>query len=143
MEAFLNRICLAMGHGLNEVMLSSLADESHFIHGYGVNEVEMSTHNASNRAALGNGRFSYMDWGPLYSRIRQVNTFLTNAVDAEFDNDAQRDRMLGEAHFLRAYFYHNLMRSFGGVPIITTVYGLEDDFNAPSNTLAALNDVFV
>ncbi|HLR91096.1 MAG TPA: RagB/SusD family nutrient uptake outer membrane protein [Balneolaceae bacterium] len=143
MEAFLNDIYLGMGHGLNEVMLSSLADESHFIHGYGVNEVVMSTHNASNRAALGNGRFSYMDWGPLYSRIRQVNTFLTNAVDAEFDNDAQRDRMLGEAHFLRAYFYHNLMRSFGGVPIITTVYGLEDDFNAPRNTFAETIDFIV
>src|SRR5690625_7417381 len=41
MEAFLNDIYLGMGHGLNEVMLSSLADESHFIHGYGVNEVVM------------------------------------------------------------------------------------------------------
>src|SRR5690625_2566287 len=110
MEAFLNDIYLGMGHGLNEVMLSSLADESHFIHGDGVNEVVMSTHNASNRAALGNGTYSYMDWGPLYSRIRQVNTFLANAEDAEFDKEAQRDRMLGEAHFLRAYFYHNLRR---------------------------------
>src|SRR5690625_5936076 len=101
-----------MGHGLNELMLSSLADESHFIHGYGVNEVVMSMHISSNRAALGNGRFSYMDWGPLYSRIWQVNTFLTNAVDAEFDNAAQRDRMLGEAHFLWTYFYHILMFLF-------------------------------
>src|SRR5690625_6602795 len=88
MEAFLNDIYLGMGHGLNEVMLSSLADESHFIHGYGVNEVVMSTHNASNRAALGNGRSSYMDWGPLYSRSRHPTTFLTHAIPAEFHNDA-------------------------------------------------------
>src|SRR5690625_5670864 len=51
--------------------------------------------------------------------------------------------MLGEAHFLRAYFYHNLMRSFGGVPIITDVYGLEDDFNTPRNTFAETIDFIV
>lgn len=143
MEAFLNDIYLGMQHGLYEVMLSSLADESHFIHGYGVNEVVMSTHNASNRAALGNGRFSYLDWGPLYSRIRQVNTFITNSENASFASEDQKNRMVGEAHFLRAYFYHNLMRSFGGVPLITEVYSLEDDAQIPRNTFAETIDFIV
>ncbi len=34
--------------------------------------------------------------------------------------------MRGEAYFLRGYFYHNLMRVNGGVPLITQVYGLQD-----------------
>lgn len=87
MTAFLNDIYLGMEHGLYEVMLGSLADESHFIHGYGVNEVVQSNHSASNRGALGNGRFSYLDWGPMYSRIRQVNTFLGNADTATFSSE--------------------------------------------------------
>lgn len=133
-EAFLNDIYLGMEHGLYEVMLSSMADESHFIHGYGVNDVVESIHSPSNRGALGNGRFSYLDWGSLYSRIRQVNTLLLNIENASFPDENLRNRIIGEAHFLRAYFYHNLMRSFGGVPIITEVYGLEDDARVPRNT---------
>src|SRR5690625_7468972 len=35
------------------------------------------------------------------------------------------------------------MRSFGGVTIITDVYGLEDDFNTPRNTFAETIDFVV
>lgn len=34
---------------------------------------------------------------------------------------AQRDQLIGESRFLRAYFYWNLVRSFGGVPLIPKV----------------------
>ncbi|MFM2424918.1 MAG: hypothetical protein RL747_462, partial [Bacteroidota bacterium] len=36
-------------------------------------------------------------------------------------NAGLRDRLMGEARFLRAYFYWNLVRSFGGVPLIPKV----------------------
>jgi hypothetical protein len=34
---------------------------------------------------------------------------------------AQRDQLMGESRFLRAYFYWNLVRCFGGVPLIPQV----------------------
>ena len=34
---------------------------------------------------------------------------------------AQRDQLIGESRLLRAYFYWNLVRSFGGVPLIHKV----------------------
>ena len=34
---------------------------------------------------------------------------------------AQRDQLMGESRFLRAYFYWNLVRCFGGVPLIPKV----------------------
>ncbi|NBX65074.1 MAG: RagB/SusD family nutrient uptake outer membrane protein, partial [Bacteroidetes bacterium] len=36
-------------------------------------------------------------------------------------NSSLRDRLMGESRFLRAYFYWNLVRSFGGVPLIPQV----------------------
>ncbi len=36
-------------------------------------------------------------------------------------SSAQRDQLMGESRFLRAYFYWNLVRCFGGVPLIPKV----------------------
>ncbi len=135
MEANLNDIYLGMGHGLNETMLSSMTDESHFIHGYGINAVVQATISPGDMQALNNGRYSYLQWNDLYWRIRQVNTFLKESAGYSGDGQAEVRRMRGEAHFLRAYFYHNLMRMFGGVPLITKVYGLDDeDTSVPRST---------
>src|SRR5207248_138324 len=77
--------------------------------------------------ALDDGRFAHFNWGPNYSRIRQTNVFLSHIDAAPFDS-ALKQRMKGEAFFLRAYFYHNLMRMYGGVPLITKVYGLDENY---------------
>ena len=51
--------------------------------------------------------------------------------------------MKGEAFFLRAYFYHNLMRMYGGVPLITKVYGLNEDFTVARNSFKETVDFIV
>src|SRR5690606_9601621 len=33
-------------------------------------------------------------------------------------NETRKNSLLGEAHFLRAYFYFNLVRIFGDIPLI-------------------------
>src|SRR5207245_4544555 len=49
----------------------------------------------------------------------------------------------GEAFFLRAYFYHNLMRMYGGVPLITKVYGLNEDYTVGRNSFKETVDFIV
>jgi hypothetical protein len=44
--------------------------------------------------------------------------------------------MLGEVHFLRAYFYFRLTNYYGGVPIIKNVYGLNDSFKIAQSSYA-------
>ncbi|WP_431216222.1 RagB/SusD family nutrient uptake outer membrane protein [Puia sp. P3] len=39
----------------------------------------------------------------------------------------QKTRIMGEAYFVRAYLYYNLVKAFGGVPLVTTPY---TSFNA-------------
>jgi hypothetical protein len=141
-ESFLNDIYLGMGHGLYEIMLSSLVDESHFIHGYGTDKIVRAVINPSDRGAINDSRFRHYDWSGSYARIRQANTFLTQIDGASF-SDAQKQRMKGEALFLRAYFYHNLLRMYGGVPLITQVYGLNEKYDVPRNSFKETVDFIV
>lgn len=79
------------------------------------------------------------NWNGVYSDIRRCNTFLEKAESIAFeegliDGKTQKDRMIGEVTFLRAWDYHNLISYYGAVPIITQVYGLNDEFTIPRNT---------
>jgi hypothetical protein len=141
-QAFLNDMYLGMGHGLHEVQLGSLDDESQFIHDYGTSNVVQATITSSDRAVLGRGDLNHLDWSDNFSRIRQTNIFLSQIDGSDFD-EAKKQEMKGEAYFLRAYFYHNLLRMYGGVPIITQVYGLNDDFEAPRNSFKETVDFIV
>lgn len=39
-----------------------------------------------------------------------------------------KNRLLGEAHFLRGYFYHELVKAFGGVPLLTKMPSNNDKY---------------
>ncbi len=132
-QAFLNDMYRGLGHGLYEIMLASITDETHFIHNYATEPVVKSIITSSDRGAIDDGRFAHFNWGPTYSRIRQTNIFLSKIDGTTFDV-AWKQRMKGEAFFLRAYFYHNLMRMYGGVPLITKVYGLNEDYQVARNS---------
>lgn len=125
--AFLNDIYIGMGHGLYEVQLSSVVDEAQMIHTYGTDRIVQATVSPSDRGAFTRGDYNHWDWDDLYFRIRQTNVFLSQIDDANFDPQV-KERLKGQAYFLRAYFYHNLLRIYGGVPLITKVYGLNEDY---------------
>lgn len=142
-EAYLNEIYLGMGHGLHENMLSSLSDESHFIHNYGSNDIVQANISPSNMGAYEDFRFGHFIWGDIYSDLRDVNIFLSEIDEANIEDEELRDRMKGEAHFLRAYMYHNLMRFRGGVPIVTEVFDLDDDMEVPRSSFEETVDFIV
>ena len=57
-------------------------------------------------------------WQNAYKGIRQVSTFLLN-VDMNQELEPQeKEDMKGQAHFLRAYFYWILLRTYGPIPIV-------------------------
>ncbi|MCW9706413.1 RagB/SusD family nutrient uptake outer membrane protein [Fodinibius salsisoli] len=144
-EAYLNDIYLGMGHGLYEVMLASTTDEAHFTHGYGIPEIVESNVSPSNRGSFGSrGDFNHWDWADLYFRIQQVNTLLAEMQETTIEDQALLDSFNGQAHFLRAYFYHNLLRIYGGVPIIQDPNSLDDEDITPArNSFAETVDFIV
>lgn len=68
--------------------------------------------NASNR---------YFDgtWQTYYNGINRANLAISKIPDSPMD-ELLRNRLLGEAHFLRALYYFNLVRWFGDVPLLTS-----------------------
>ena len=66
-------------------------------------------------------------WSAEYGVIKQANVIITNIDKFVEPKDQasllknQKDRALGQAYFLRALAYFNLVRIFGEVPIITDI----------------------
>ena len=58
-------------------------------------------------------------WTNAYAGIRATNYLLDKAAQSGLGS--QIDRWVGEALFFRAYNYWNLVRTYGGVPLITKV----------------------
>ncbi|MBA4141042.1 MAG: RagB/SusD family nutrient uptake outer membrane protein, partial [Segetibacter sp.] len=130
--AFVNEIYNGLGAGgFDEQMLASLSDETVFTHqGRGISTINDGSLNAGN---LGWVDDSY-EWGAMYNRIRSCNLALENLKTASFDDDVLKERLKGEVHYLRAYYYHQLVRYYGGVPIIDRIYGLNEDYSAERGT---------
>jgi len=67
----------------------------------------------------GNSRM-YADWSQLYQGIGRCNIILNkiSAInDVKLDAGNRRNQIIGEASFLRAFHYSQLVKTFGGVPI--------------------------
>lgn len=85
-------------------------------------------------------------WNRCFNGIRTANLFLEKSDEVELDfyrldpnpsqQEAYRTRLANirrwkyEARFLRAYFYMELVKRYGGVPILTRTYGIGDDYQS-------------
>ncbi len=61
----------------------------------------------------------YMDWSQLYQGIARCNLLIGNLTNASIPNlsDTRKKQVIGEASFLRAMHYYQLVKMWGGVPI--------------------------
>ncbi|TPV35565.1 RagB/SusD family nutrient uptake outer membrane protein [Paucihalobacter ruber] len=72
-------------------------------------------------------------WLDAYKAIRNQNIFLEN-IDRYEPNTGEEDRvrqLTAEIRFLRAYFYTELISRYGGVPLITTTFNVNSNFDVP------------
>lgn len=66
-------------------------------------------------------------WPTLYGTIMKTNMYFENIKKLDPQgNTAQISSWTGQVHFLRALCYFELLKRFGGVPIITKIYTSED-----------------
>jgi hypothetical protein len=143
--AYLNDVYWGMGHGFGETKMASHTDEAHFIHGRGTIDVVQALISPSNLGTLNDVRLQHTVWGTIYDNIRKANIFLNNIDDAEIEDAALKERLKGEALFLRAYFNYMLFRQWGGVPIIKDVFELDqrEEMQVERNTLKETVDAIV
>ncbi len=65
--------------------------------------------NSTSRTRLYNDR-----WQAIYLGINRANAAIKNIPDIEMNDAAKKDRLIGEAKFLRAMFYFDLLNFYGG-----------------------------
>lgn len=76
-------------------------------------------------------------WNALYQGILRTNVVIEKVPSINMDTGL-RDRYVAEARFLRAVYYFDLVRAFGGVPIVTTT---TPDLKIPRSTADEVYDL--
>lgn len=71
-------------------------------------------------------------WADHYTGITRANTVLANvqSID-EFSSPAMKEAIEGQAKFMRAFYYFNLVRLFGGMPLILDEIKNREDAEQP------------
>lgn len=125
-EAFVTGIYGALFEGgFDEQMLAAITDEAIFTHaGRNINTINQGILNPSNPGWVNR----HTDWLQMYNFIRTANIALASLPTASVDKLLQ-ERLEGETRFLRAYMYHQMLRFYGGVPLIIKPYVLNEDYS--------------
>ena len=141
--AYANSFYTILEDTFTEANIGSITDESWYNFGGSSTRIVASTFytpdtfqyfNESDNGGLHNTRITHLNiWRNAYKGIRYINDFLTKMEESTIA-DADKKSLMGEAYFFRAWLYANLIQRYGGVPIIKTVYGLEDEFKATRAT---------
>jgi hypothetical protein len=126
--------------GFQGDLLSSACDEAYCIHNSGSYRLilrgELSPDNVSDLS------WTLNYWKTAYSRIRDINIFFSRIEAAPVDEEF-RKTATGEMMFLRAFVYANLIARYGGVPIIQTIYELNQDYSVSRNSYGECVDYII
>ncbi len=75
-------------------------------------------------------------WSTHFTGITRANTVLAHVESIEeFSSAEMKDAIVGQAKFMRAFYYFNLVRLFGGVPLILTEIKTREDAEQPRATI--------
>ena len=130
-EAYVNASYSAIPHGYRQDVLGMCCDEVYHRHDYGrASYFLRGILTPDNVTSLGTNA-NY--WSTAYRRIRSINTYFSKIDDSPVEVSF-KTVATGEMKFLRAFIYAQLIWRYGGVPIITKVYELNEDYSIARNT---------
>jgi hypothetical protein len=73
-------------------------------------------------------------WTSAYDGINRANEIITKVPAVAGLDDTEKAEIMGEAYFVRALDYHNLVKLFGGVPIRTAPTASVTDVGSPTRS---------
>ncbi len=154
-QSYLNQIYTRTGIGFGDPMQTpGVTDEAYNTHGHPGTQNIMSNVSPGDRGiwdapgwrAADDPYYQGYNWGSVWSSIRDLNLFIQNVKGNEQVPPDQREQLLGEAYFLRGFFYQNLMKLYGGVPLVKQVFELgsgEQQYQVERNTFPETIDFIV
>lgn len=66
------------------------------------------------------------NWGSSYTAINDANLILKHVPGIAFANEADKNLILANAYFVRAYVYYNIARVWGDAPLLLTGFESSD-----------------
>jgi hypothetical protein len=131
-ETFLNQVYNGIPHGFAApgawYMLTATTDDAENSYPWPVSNTLFNTASITSN----NSPYNYL-WGSAYSQVRTLNSFIQNYDKLEGEEPVN-NRLKGEAHYLRGFYYSLLLQTFGEVPIITVPQELDEDLLVRRNT---------
>ncbi|NLU29414.1 MAG: RagB/SusD family nutrient uptake outer membrane protein [Bacteroidales bacterium] len=127
-QSFLSEMYLEVEHGFEKYPTSVYVDEADARANTGI----LNTNSGGDSPTSGG---YWHQWPKIYKEVRNCNIALKN-LDRSPVDEILKARFRGEALFLRAMYYHQLLKLYGGVPLITEAYGLSDDFLVPRSSFS-------
>jgi hypothetical protein len=82
-------------------------------------------------------------WDRAYAKVRACNKFFEQIEETPFPTQDDKERLIGEVHFLRAYFYYVLMAQYGGVILMDKPVEMGDDYNMPRSSFEATTNFII
>lgn len=116
-QSFVNTLYDYVIDGAREHTTTGVTDDAYFTHNYGQIAVNEATCSSSDLQWYGNGNCPF-NWKQTYTGIYYANLVLSRIDNVPAKSGYDLNVMKGETYFLRAYMYSNLIRGFGGVPIV-------------------------
>ncbi|MDR2968325.1 MAG: RagB/SusD family nutrient uptake outer membrane protein [Tannerellaceae bacterium] len=136
-QAFVLELYNNIHPGAKEHSLDGLTDDAYFTHNYGQRIVNESVAINEGNVEWYNNDNNPFKWELRYRGIRYANIIINNIDNVPEKVGISKERLKGEAHYMRAHMYHELIRGFGGVPIVTKDFSLNEqvDMQQPRNTI--------
>lgn len=82
-------------------------------------------------------------WRDNYQVIERVNTILSKIEEVDVSAIANKDQYVGEAKFLRALAYFNLVRVFGKVPLVSAPVKIVDALKTPRTDVNTIYNTLI
>ncbi|MCW0484222.1 RagB/SusD family nutrient uptake outer membrane protein [Gaoshiqia sediminis] len=112
---------------------------------YGVGSMGVRSHEPVNNFAFTLAVNEYMTeaWDNNFKGIMRANTVLENLSADLVPDEAMRNRLEGEAKFLRALFYFDLIRYFGPVPLVDRLVSPNEALEIPRSPVADIYTLII
>ena len=124
-QAYVNDVYSFVRHGSEESSTTGVSDDAYFTHDYGCKAVNEATISPSDVGWYDDTKCPFY-WKRIYQGIYEANSILANIDNVPAKVGYDTNVMKGEVYFLRAYLYTDMIRGFGGVPIVDKVYTIEE-----------------
>jgi hypothetical protein len=138
-KAYHTALYNAIPHGFHLHMYSKYTDEAYNTapDWSGAGHFARNTYNPDNIGSSSGGDFwgSYMSyWNRGYQFVRKINVFLEKMAENQL-SFSDKDKLIGEAKFLRAFIYFELFKRYGGIPIVDRSYAFGEEETFKRNTV--------